>query len=130
MEESDQKNRSQVLTIEVEQLDNAALIKLNGELDANTAVEADSTFTSLINSEKLSHLFIDCHQLRYISSAGVGVLLSSLHACRERNIQLIFFGLQTKIINVFTILGIEKIIIQASNREEALKHMADASKSR
>jgi hypothetical protein len=38
--------------------------------------------------------------------------------------------LQSKISNVFTILGIEKIITQARNREEALQHLADASKPR
>lgn len=108
--------------VKVEQLNNIAVIRFTGELDANTAVAADDALSNALQGTQ-KHLLIDCQELRYISSAGVGVLLSTLHACTEKQIRIIFCGLQPKIKNVFAILGLEQIITQATTQEEALQHI-------
>lgn len=120
---------AQDFLVKVEQLDKVAVIRFTGELDANTAVAADDALSNAITAA-FDYLLIDCQQLRYISSAGVGVLLSSLHACAESKIQIIFYGLQPKIKNVFTILGLEKIITQATTEEEALQYTTSSAKFR
>lgn len=118
---------TQDFLVRVEQLDKVAVIQLSGELDANTAVAADNALMKAVKAP-FEYLLIDCQELRYISSAGVGVLLSSLHACTEKNIQIIFYGLQPKIKNVFAILGLENIIKQTLTREEALKCTARSAR--
>ena len=121
MESAAEEYGGQDFIVKVERLNQVAVLRLAGELDANTAVAADDALTKAVQAA-YKHLLIDCQQLRYISSAGVGVLLSSLHACAERNIQIIFYGLQPKIKNVFAVLGLESIIIQTATLEEALKY--------
>ena len=113
--------------VKVELLNKVAVIRIAGELDANTAVAADDALSNVVNAA-FEYLLIDCQQLRYISSAGVGVFLSSLHACAEKKINIIFCGLQPKIKNVFTVLGLEKVIKQTDTFEEAL-HMTASSPS-
>lgn len=121
MKEKKEEYRAQDFLVRVEPLHKVAVIRLAGELDANTAVAADDALTNAMKAA-FEYLLIDCQELRYISSAGVGVLLSSLHACTERKIQIIFYGLQPNIKNVFTILGLEKIITQTATEEEAFKY--------
>lgn len=108
-------------TAEIEQLEGVVAVRLAGELDANTALMADDTLQEAIANANSKSLLIDCTDLHYISSAGLGVILSSLHACKQGNIKVAFCALQPKIKNVFAILGIEKIIMAAANEEEAIK---------
>ena len=114
-------------TAEVEKVENVTAVRLSGELDANTAVSADDALQEAITQAPNKALLIDCTDLHYISSAGLGVILSSLHLCKQHNIKVAFFGLQPKIKNVFAILGIEKIINTAPNEEEALAFLNNGS---
>ncbi len=108
-------------------MNKVAVIRLAGELDANTAVAADDGLSKAVMAA-FKYLLIDRQELRYISSAGVGVLLSSLHACTEKKVQIIFYGLQPKIKNVFAILGLDKIITETATREEALQCTASSAR--
>ncbi|GAB3527919.1 hypothetical protein GCM10027443_04980 [Pontibacter brevis] len=120
MKKTAEEYGAQPFHVKVEQLNKVAVIQLAGELDANTAVAADDALSNTVQAS-FEYLLVDCQELHYISSAGVGVLLSSLHACTEKKIKIIFCGLQPKIKNVFSILGLEKIITQADTLEEALQ---------
>ncbi|MFD2515137.1 STAS domain-containing protein [Pontibacter locisalis] len=105
---------------DVEKDRDLSIVRLSGELDANTAVSADDALQSAITKD-CKGLVIDCSELEYISSAGLGVVLATMHACNHNSIKLAFFGLQPKIMNVFSILGVEKIVSIASTEEEACK---------
>ncbi|MFD2999407.1 STAS domain-containing protein [Pontibacter toksunensis] len=126
MKKDTQEHGTGEFIVKVEQLDKAAVIRFAGELDANSAVAADDTLSEVVNSD-FDHLLIDCTELRYISSAGVGVFLSSFHACAEKKVDIIFYGLQPKIKNVFAILGLGKIFKEAATQEEALKLTTSSS---
>ena len=126
MEKASGEFGAQDFLVKVERLNNIAVVLLAGELDAHTAVAADDALTKAVKAA-FDYLLIDCQQLRYISSAGVGVLLSSLHACTEKQTKVIFYGLQPKIKNVFAVLGLERIITQATTKEEALKQTGSST---
>lgn len=119
----------QKFTADVEKLNNVTAVRLAGELDANTAVSADDALQEAIHKTSDKALLIDCTDLHYISSAGLGVILSSLHACKEKEIKVAFFGMQPKIKNVFAILGLEKIINSAPDEKAAIKILNNGSNS-
>ncbi len=106
---------------EVEKLENIIVVRLIGELDANSAIEADDALQAAISSGGGASILIDCTQLHYISSAGLGVILSSLHVCKNNKMKVAFFGLQPKIKNIFAILGLEKIVVTAPNEPMAIQ---------
>ncbi|MDX5421973.1 MAG: STAS domain-containing protein [Hymenobacteraceae bacterium] len=105
---------------EIDQQTDISIIKVAGELDANTAVVADNSFTEAIATVP-SVIVVDLTELQYISSAGLGVILAAFHECRSKGIHLLFFGLQPKTKNVLEILGLEKVITIFRTREEALQ---------
>ncbi|MCJ8164264.1 STAS domain-containing protein [Pontibacter sp. E15-1] len=111
-------------TAEVQPFKKGQLIRLKGELDAHSAVMASNVLESTLASGT-DYLLIDCSQLVYISSAGVGVIISAYHLCLMKQTCLTLFSMQPKIKNVFEVLGMDKVLNMALTREEAIK-MADS----
>jgi len=107
------------MKITTEAKDNTIIITLNGELDASSSVILDE---ELANPEimKYSKILIDCKDLHYISSAGLGVFISHLQRFEDAQIKLIFFNMQEKVRNVFEILGLDLLMTIVSNYEEAI----------
>ena len=63
---------------------------------------------------------VDCRNLNYISSAGLGVFISHLQRFEDAQIKLIFFNMQEKVRNVFEILGLDLLMTIVTNYEEAI----------
>ena len=106
------------MKIETEKQQQISIVKLSGELDASNAVQVDLVLSQLIQ-EKPSEIWIDGIQIQYISSAGLGVFLSHLQTLAQQNTKLVFYHLNPKIRNIFTILGLDSIVQIVQNREAA-----------
>ncbi|QCR22099.1 STAS domain-containing protein [Pontibacter sp. SGAir0037] len=86
------------------------LVRLIGELDANTAVKAHQELEGVNTLCDITSLILDCAALSYISSAGIGVLLSLQLLCKEKNVQLSLCHVPPHILNVLEIIGLDKKI--------------------
>lgn len=109
-------------------LDDGILVSLKGELDAHSAVIASNVLEGAAESGTAS-LLLDCSQLSYISSAGIGVILSVYHLCLLKQTSLTLFGMQPKIRNVFEVLGMDKILNMAVTKEEAMAFAATSRRA-
>ena len=58
-------------------------ISIIGDLDANGAINLDNLIKKAIE-DKFYKIIVDCQQLSYISSAGLGVFISYHEDCRDR----------------------------------------------
>lgn len=87
---------------------NFVSLRISGELDAISAVTADEVFRNLI-SEKKFNLHIDFTGLDYISSAGIGVILSHQDEIYQNGGKIVFTGLSSKVMNVFQLLGLHQL---------------------
>ncbi|PRY10021.1 anti-sigma B factor antagonist/stage II sporulation protein AA (anti-sigma F factor antagonist) [Pontibacter ummariensis] len=112
--------RAQEFNAAIEVTEEVVVIRLEGELDAHTAVTADDSLTQAAESAS-KQLLIDCTQLHYVSSTGLGVLLSTFHFCQSKGIRMVLFGMQPKIKNVLSILGMERIWHQTTTEAEAMQ---------
>lgn len=100
------------------------IISINGELDANSAVELDTILTASVN-QLHKQILIDCTHLNYISSAGIGVFTSKIEDCKQKGIALVLFGVNETVKNVFSILGLDQILPIENTLEEAKKAADD-----
>ncbi len=98
-----------------------SILKLTGELDAGNAVQVDAELIYIIKTLP-KQIWIDGQELNYISSAGLGVFLSHLPTIKGNNINLVFFGLNAKIRNIFTILGLDEILQIVPDQETATQY--------
>lgn len=99
-------------------LEEGTILKFIGELDASSSVYADHALEEAI-ATSAEFVLIDCSELVYISSAGLGVLLAAFQACNIKGLQLVMVDMKPKIRNVFEILGLDRIIKSATSLEDA-----------
>jgi len=95
-------------------------IAVIGELDANSAISLDRVIRKAIQDE-FYKIIIDCEELNYISSAGLGVFISYIEEMKTHHGQFVFIKMKDRVYNVFKILGLEKLITILPSFEEAKK---------
>lgn len=98
---------------------NYLLITVSGEADASSSIHLDKAIREAMD-ENGPNILIDCHQLEYISSAGLGVFMSYIEEISRNSINFIIFGLSEKVLKVFGILGLDQLLTIKSNKEEAI----------
>lgn len=89
--------------------ENTYLIILSGSLDSNDANEINITLKKAVKSRK-SKIIVDCYNLNYISSGGIGVFLANLPSIKAHGIELVFCGMQPNTRQVFALLGLESVV--------------------
>lgn len=99
-------------------IDALTKVTLNGELDASTAIIIDNQFKELLEKGQ-TQLVIDCEDLQYISSAGVGVFISFIDDFKDKGGNFVFFNMQESVFNVFDMLGLDAILTIVPSEEEA-----------
>lgn len=95
------------------------ILKLAGEIDASNSVNVDSAIQEILQNE-IHKLLVDCVELEYISSAGLGVFMSYLEEFHEKKVDLVIYGLKDKVFQVFHILGLDQLIVIKQDKVAAL----------
>lgn len=88
-----------------------------GEVDASSSIELDNAIKAAFESEK--KIIVDLSGLDYISSAGLGVFVSHLEDIRG-GIDLVLFGLNESVLQVFELLGLPQLLTITGTEQEAL----------
>jgi len=91
-----------------------------GELDANSSIHIDEKIGELIAAEKVN-FHINCSELTYISSAGLGVFISYLDEITEKGGKIVFSDMKDNIRDVFDLLGLSQVVTIVKTAEEADK---------
>lgn len=94
------------------------IIAIEGDLDASSSIQLDQAIQEALSKNE-TKLIVDCSQLEYISSAGLGVFMSYIQDFQTNNISLVLCHLSEKVFNVFQILGLDELIKIVSTKEEA-----------
>lgn len=108
-----------MVNIEIEDKEDIHFITVSGDIDAGSSIHLDNAFKEAIENEK-TKIAVDLAGLDYISSAGLGVFISHLDEFNLKKIQLVLFGIQPMVQEVFDILGLQKLITILAKEEEAV----------
>jgi anti-sigma B factor antagonist len=100
------------------QEDGADVIVLIGEIDASSSIELDLAIAKSVG-EGFSKILIDCSSLEYISSAGLGVFMSYIEEFKDRNVKMVLFGMNDKVANTFSILGLNELLQIGKDKVQA-----------
>ncbi len=90
-----------------------------GDLDANSSVFLDEKIRSLLESENYK-IHISGKEVPYISSAGLGVLISHMDEVASHQGKFVISDLNESVSDVFEILGLdqlEHLIVVGSENE-------------
>ena len=93
-------------------------LTIDGELDASSCEVLDESIQQVV-SNKETRILVDCKQLSYISSAGLGVFMSYIQDFSKDDIRMVLFNLNAEVREVFRILGLDNLIKIVASKEEA-----------
>ena len=85
-------------------------VNLYGEVDIYNADSLKNELHSLI-AEKSADIILDCTNLKYIDSTGLGVLVNALKKVKETEKSIRIVNLKPYIAKIFTLTGLDKIFV-------------------
>lgn len=91
-------------------------VNLYGEVDIYNADSLKNELQSLI-VEKSADIVLDCTNLKYIDSTGLGVLVNALKKVEETKNSIRIINLKPYIAKIFTLTGLDKIFVIEVNEQ-------------
>ncbi|MFM2376332.1 MAG: hypothetical protein RLZZ165_1429 [Bacteroidota bacterium] len=89
-----------------------------GDLDANSSMQMDEMVQAGVD-RGIYRFHIDCKDLRYISSAGLGVFISFMEVLNAHDGRFVFSGMADNVYKVFQLLGLEQLMTIVTTGHEA-----------
>ena len=99
------------------------VLDIKGELDAHTASELEAAIQKC-RDEKNYKIIVNGANLQYISSAGLGVFMAHIEELREAGGDIKIAALQSKVYNVFDLLGFPMLFDIVETEDEAVDKFA------
>ncbi|AEV70350.1 STAS domain-containing protein [Acetivibrio clariflavus] len=91
-----------------EVLSDSVKITLNGEIDIYTSNELKEKLYNIVETNK-KDLIIDCKELDYIDSTGLGIFVGALKKAKQYEKKVVIVNLKDNIKKLFTITGLDKV---------------------
>jgi len=98
------------LNIKEENLGNSIEVYLDGEVDIYTSQKLKDKLYGIID-ENQSDLKINCRDLSYIDSTGLGIFVGALKKAKQNGKNIYISELKENIKKLFMITGLDKLFI-------------------
>src|SRR5512140_1757580 len=105
--------------IDVREINAIQVLDLKGYLDAHTAPELEKAFQNLLTDKKFN-IVVNCKDLTYISSAGLGVFMAFIEDVRKNRGDIKLSNMSPKVYNVFDLLGFPILYEIYKDEQEAI----------
>ncbi len=105
--------------IDQESRDGVQLIRLSGSLDMYSFPRLESQLNTLFQQGRYS-MVLDCRDLDYIGSAGLGALIGFAKQAREHNGDVRLVNVPERIYKIVELLGFTKVLRVYQTEIEAL----------
>jgi anti-sigma B factor antagonist len=105
-----------------------SVIDVKGYLDAHTAPELENVFNRLLD-QKQYQVVVNFDDLKYISSAGLGVFMAYVETMRENEGDIKFSNMKENVYNIFDLLGFPILYEFFKEENDAIKKFSDVKKS-
>ena len=107
--------------------DSINVLELKGYLDAHTAPKLEEAFQTLLR-DKRYRIVVNCRDLSYISSAGLGVFMAYIEDVRKNDGDIKLTNMSAKVYNVFDLLGFPLLYEIFRDEQEAIRKFIDRSR--
>jgi len=99
------------------------VLKLSGEFDATSVERALEEVTALLDAG-VRHLVVDCEELRYVNSTGLGVILHFSRVARERGGSFLLCKVSEPVYEIIEIIGATTLLEIHDTVQEAIQSLA------
>ncbi|MGI6705343.1 MAG: STAS domain-containing protein [Clostridia bacterium] len=84
------------------------IVSIIGEVDIYNAPQLKEQLLSLLEERK-ANVILQCQDLKYIDSTGLGVLISALKRVKDYDGTITIRGLKPYILKIFTLTGLDRV---------------------
>ena len=110
------------LLIQVHEVDGVAVLRPEGFINAHTVRQFEAALEALVREGKYT-ILLDCRQLNYISSAGLGAIMGLIEGIRENGGDILLCSLQKNVFEIFDTLGFTQLYRVFATEGEALQSL-------
>jgi anti-sigma B factor antagonist len=110
------------MEINVKPVEQVTVIEISGEIDSNTAPQAQERVLPLVQPG--AKILLDMSGVEYMSSAGLRMLLSMYRQITRQNGGLVLVGLAEEIKDTMSITGFLNFFTTRDTVDEGLKALA------
>lgn len=107
-------------SISQKSLDDIQVLELSGELDAHTAGTLENSLKKLIDEKQLN-IIVNCSNLDYIASAGLGVFMAYIEDVRTLGGDIKLTNMNERVFHVFDLLGFPSLYDILKDQQEAIQ---------
>ena len=105
--------------IDKRETNNINILELKGYLDAHTTPDLEKAFQDLLEQRKFN-IVVNCKDLTYISSAGLGVFMAYIEDVRKNQGDIKLSNMTSKVYNIFDLLGFPLLYDISKDENEAV----------
>ena len=129
MQGEKEKKETTMIDFKIHQRDSedVSVIELKGYLDAHTAPDLETAFQKLMTENKFN-IVVNCRDLSYISSAGLGVFMAYVEDVRKNKGDIKLTNMTPKVYNVFDLLGFPILYEIYKDEQEAVLRFHETKK--
>lgn len=111
------------LSIQVRDAGPVAVVQPQGFINAHTVRQFESALEGLVARGQFT-ILINCQDLNYISSAGLGAIMGLIETVRENGGDILLCSLQENVHAIFETLGFTQLYRVFPGEEQALSAVA------
>ncbi|MGN0729411.1 anti-sigma factor antagonist [Treponema sp.] len=120
---NDEKDGSlEILLSKIEESPYSILVTLSGYIDTYNSAYFQKQMAKLMEKE-FKNIVFNCQNLNYISSTGIGSLTSIEKSAKAKGGEIVFVGVQPKVLEVFQLLGFSNVFNLKDSIEEAEEYL-------
>jgi anti-sigma B factor antagonist len=115
------------LSIQVRKLDGASVVEPSGFINAHTVRHFEAALESLIKEGRYK-ILLQCANLAYISSAGLGAIMGQIEAVRSNGGDIMLSNLQENVYAIFDTLGFTQLYKVFESEQDAISALMGADR--
>lgn len=107
-------------------VENIAVIYPRGHLDAHNVERFEKEILKLIASD-YANIVVNCKDLNYISSAGMGIIMGYLDEIREKGGDIKLCCVSERVYEIFDLVGFTEIYDFLNDEESAVEKFGNSN---
>jgi anti-sigma B factor antagonist len=115
------------LSIAVRQVGDVAVLLPSGFINAHTVRHFEEALEGLVQEGRYT-ILVNCQDLSYISSAGLGAIMGLIETVREHDGDILLSNLQANVFTIFDTLGFTQLYRVFGDEDQALAAAAPEQK--
>ncbi|MCL1909033.1 MAG: STAS domain-containing protein [Holophagaceae bacterium] len=113
------------LSIQVREVGGASVVEPSGFINAHTVRQFESTLEGLVEGGRCN-ILLNCANLNYISSAGLGAIMGQIESVRENGGDIVLSNLKENVFTIFDTLGFTQLYKVFDQEEDAVNSFNSA----